>query len=340
MTRHRFPVLLAAALSLGLGSVRAARFDAPPSVRQQVGRPYLIAHMRGAAADRLIEQDDEIAAYLAAQFNTVVLYDIDGDLLKSEERIAFETSFARAHRLHILLGKPTEVDAISDDEIRERLSLWDRYGHDEIIGVFFLHDDVFLLHTSVERQRHLYALAHDTVPDWPVFGMIGEFGFAASPDDVASYFDAAAFDHLFMLMYPLNIGYLTGVTLDSAAAADPDGDMHHYVQRYVSRMGEKFIARLRPGQIAVVVIQTFAYDVESIGRTPRPADIMIQATVGGDALRSIAGQERNHSMACFLWDGSRTGMFGLWQRQDWMTTVEQANRLDELRSGEEVRSNP
>ena len=107
---------------------------------------------------------------------------------------------------------------MTDDEIRERLSLWDRYGHDDILGVFFVHDDVFLLHTSVERQRHLYALAHDTVPEWPVFGMIGELGFDASSNDVAQYFDPAAFDHLFILMYPLNIGYRTGVRLDSATA--------------------------------------------------------------------------------------------------------------------------
>ena len=341
MLRHRFAVVLAVALSSGLGPLaHAARFAAPPSVRQKFDREYLITHMRVAAADRLIEQNDEIAAYLAAQFNTIVLYDIEGALPKSEERIAYETSFARSHHLHILLGKPTEVTPpVSDDEIRERLSLWDRYGHDDVLGVFFVHDDVFFLHTTAERQRHLYALAHAIVPDWAVFGIIGEMGFDASSEEVAQYFDPSAFDHLLVIMYPLNTGYLTGVQLDSANAADPDADMRGYVQRYVSKMGEKFVAQLQEGQSAILVIQAFAYNVESIGRVPRPADILIQATLGGAVLRSVPGQERYHSIAYFLWDGARAGMFGLWQRPDWMTTVEQANRLEEVRGGE-VRLNP
>ena len=352
MTNRLSTVGVVALLALVPG-LRAARFDAPPPASRQVNRQYLVEHMRVAAADRLIEQDDEIAAYLAAQFNTIVLYDIeDGGLPKSEERIAYETSFARAHGLHILLGKPTEVQsgaegkrrlrslaaaneaAVSDDEIRERLSLWNLYGHDLIIGVFFVHDDVFLIHTGVERQRHLYALAHDVVPDWSVFGIIGEFGFDATDDDVARYFDPSAFDHLFILMYPLNIGYLTGVQLDSTTSADPDDDMHRYVQRYVARMGEKFISHLQPGQLAILVDQSFAYVAEPAGHIPRPSDIMIEATLGNDLVRSIAGQERNHSLAYFLWDGSRAGMFGLWQRQDWITTAEQVNRFEEFRGGE------
>lgn len=325
------------AIGLVLGFVPALRADS-------------VDHMRVAAADRLIENDDEIAAYLAAQFNTIVLYDVEQGLPKSEERIAYETSFARAHGLRVLLGKPTELEnaegkrrlrslsvpsqvSLSDDDIRDRLLLWSRYGHDVVIGVFFLHDDAFLIHASVERQRHLYALAHDTVPDWAVFGIIGEFGFDAPPDDVARYFDPAAFDHLFVLMYPLNIGDVTGVRLDSANSADPDDDMRRYVQRYVAHMGEKFLSRLQPGQTAILVLQAFAYDVESSGRIPRASDIMIQATVGNDVLRTIAGQERNHSLAYFLWDGSRAGMFGLWQRPDWITRADQANRLEELRSG-------
>jgi hypothetical protein len=305
-----------------------------------------IEHMRIAAADRLIERDDEIAAYMGAQFNTLVLYDIEDGLPKSEERIAFETSFARAHGLSVLLGKPTEAQApllprrrravlnISpDDAIRERLRLWAFYGSDVILGVFFLHDDAFLLQTTVERQRHLYALSHETVPAWPVLGIIGEFGFDASAADVDRYFDPAAFDHLLVLMYPLNAGDVTGVRLDSAQSADPDSDMRGYVRRYIARMQQKFVSRLRPGQLAILVIQAFAYDVEPVGHVPRPSDIMIEASLGSDLLRAIPGQEGNHAVAYFLWDGSRGGMFGLWQRGDWMNAAESANRLAEIRNG-------
>jgi len=293
-------------------------------------RRVAIEHMRIAAADRLIESDDEIAAYIGAGFNTVVLYDNEQwGAPKSEERIAFETTFARSHRLHVVLGKATETADVTDDEIRDRLRLWDRFGHEEIIAVFFLHDDAFLIHARVERQRHLYALAHATVPDWYVLGMIGEFGFDASPDAIANYFDPDAFDHLVVLMYPLNIGAVTGVQLDSASSADPDSDMREYVRRYVTRMNEKFIRRLHSDQLVILLIQAFAYTVEPVGRVPRSADITIQASLGSQLIRATQGQERNHALAYFLWDGSRSGMFGLWQRADWRGAAEDVNRAEE-----------
>ena len=373
MTFSGFRAAFALVLFLGFAPFSpAARLEDSPDreIARDARRLRLIQNMRIAASARLIEQDDEIAAYVSAGFNTVVLYDTEESsdsgvgLLKSEERIAFEVGFARAHGLHILLGKATEpvtsqvtdggrtarllgvsgqrlhafaaagTAAVSDEEIRDRLSLWDRYGHDEILGVFFLHDDAFLIHAGVERQLHLYNLAHETVPDWYVLGMIGEFGFDASAEEVARYFDPSAFDHLIVLMFPLNIGDVTGVRLDTVSSADPDADMRQYVQRYVTRMGEKFISRLNPDQLAVLLIQAFAYNGEPAGHVPRPADIQIQATVGNALVREIAGQERNRAVAYFLWDGGNGAMFGLWQRPDWRAAAEDANRSRDDRVGQ------
>ena len=333
MTRSHRGATFAVVAFLGLVSPSiAARFDDVAKVAQAAHRRALIEHMRIAAADRLIEQQDEIAAYTGAGFNTVVLYDTEEwGGLKNEERIAFETTFARAHHLHIVLGKATEMSDVSDDEIRDRLQLWDRYGHDDVIAVFFLHDDAFLIHAGVERQRHLYTLAHETVRDWYVLGMIGEFGFNASTEEVAQYFDPNAFDHVIMLMFPLNIGYVTGVRLDSATAADPDASMREYVRRYMARMTEKFISHLNHDQLVIVLIQAFAYTVEPAGHIPRPADVIIQAEAGSQLLQKTAGQERNRALAYFLWDGSRSGMFGLWQRPDWRDAAVDANRAGEQR---------
>jgi len=316
-----------------LSLLLAAHLEARPDrdIIRDARRHYLVEHIRIAATDRLIERPDEIAAYLDANFNTVVLYDTEGNgPLKSEERIAFELAFARAHGLHVLIGKATELaPQVSDAEIRERLSLWDRWGSDVILGVFFLHDDACLIETSVERQRHLYAIAHDTVPDWYVFGMIGEFCDARS--DSAYYFDPNAFDHLIMLMYPLSLSEVTGTHLDSATSADPDEDMRRYVHGYIERMGEKFISHLRPGQVVLLVIQSFAYYNDDAGHVPRPSDVDIQATVGNASLRAIAGQAQNQSIAYYLWDGSRAGMFGLWQRTDWMAAAVRSN--DQIERG-------
>ena len=314
------------ALFLGFAQVLSAHdSDRARQLLQSALRRYQVAHMRIAAADRLIEQPDEIAAYIGARFNTVVLYDTEDSsgFLKTEARIAYEVEFARAHGLHILLGKATEVSPpATDDAIRERLTLWAASGHDVILGVFFLHDDACLIQATVERQRHLYAIAHETVPDWYVFGMIGGFCYGPPEEEVARYFDPNAFDHLIILMYPLNGGGLV-------TSVDPDNEMRRYVVNYVEQMGERFISRLRPGQFAVLVIQAFAYHGEPATQMPRAEDIDIQATAGNAALREIQGQAANRSLAYFLWDGSRGGMFGLWQRPDWMAAAESANRLSE-----------
>lgn len=331
------------------------REDPERDTSRESARLNRVRYMRVAAADRLIEDEDEIHAYIDAGFNTVVLYDTENGSLKSEERIAFETSFVRTHGLSIILGKATEPffaatsehavaaetrrqkrslgvaasAAVSDDEISDRLRLWDRYANDLIVGVFFLHDDAFYIRASVERQRHLYDLARKSVPDWDVFGMIGEFGFAASAEDVDRYFDAAAFDHLIMLMYPLNLGYVTAMPLDTISSADPDADMRLYVRRYIEGMGERFIKRLEPGQLTVLVVQAFAYDGEPAGHIPRPSDVAIEASLGTELLRELPGQEANRAVAYFLWDGARGGMWGLLQRGDWTGAAENVNSTQE-----------
>ena len=323
------------------------RDDQERSANREAARVDRVRYMRVAAADRLIENEDEIHAYVDAGFNTVVLYDTENGLLKSEERIAFETSFARAHGLRIILGKATEPltaaatrrqkralgvspsSAASDDEIRDRLRLWDRYVRDLIVGVFFLHDDAFYIRAPVARQRHLYALAQQAVPDWDVFGMIGEFGFAAPAEEVERYFDPSTFDHLIMLMYPLNLGYVTAMPLDTVKSPDPDADMREYVNRYMTAMGERFIKRLKPGQLTVLVVQAFAYHGEPAGSIPRPSDVAIEVSLGTDLLREMPGQEENRSIAYFLWDGSRGGMWGLLQRGDWTGAAGDVNSTQE-----------
>ncbi len=357
MSTRRLFALVLALTAFGSAASERDREDPDRDISGETARQRRVLSMRVAAADRLIEGEDEIGAYIAAGFNTVVLYDTENGLLKSEQRVAFETTFARAHGLRIILGKATEPltattperaasgashrrkrtlgaplsASASDAEIRERLRLWDRYGNDLIVGVFFLHDDAFFIRTSVERQRHLYELARQTVPDFDVFGMIGEFGFAASSEDIQRYFDPTAFDHLIMLMYPLNLGYVTGMPLNTISSPDPDAEMHLYVNRYITRMNERFIQRLRPGQLTILVVQTFTYDGEPAGHVPRRSDVTIQASLGTDLLRELPGQEGNRSIAYYLWDGSRSGMSGLLQRTDWNDAAEQVNGSQEAR---------
>ena len=353
-----------------LESVTAAErgeHDRPERLRDDWRREALET-MRVATAERLISEPAELHAYLAAGFNTLVVFDTNGYdesgtawIFKSEDQIRAETAFAREQGLPLVLGMAVEpyvaeisktagyslapfaisrhfatatsgvaangsIPQATDAEIRERLELWKKYGDDVILGVFPWYDDVFWQTVDVARQRHVYRLIKDIAADWYVFGMIGEFGFNATDDAMARYYDPAAFDHLIVLMYPFNVGAaVIGFPLDNVASSDPDGDMTRYVDQYVARMDQKFFRHLQVGQLILLVGQAFYYLGEPEGHIPRPNDIAIMMRRGNEQLRKVAGQNRNHSAAYYFWGSEGSAVVGLSQRSDWLVAVRDVN---------------
>ena len=346
----------------------AARPDGGDQLERREGnwRRRALQTMRVASAARLISEPADLRAYLAAGFNTLVVFDATGYNesgtawnLKTEDQIRDETAFAREKGLPLVLGMAVEpyVAALSagresslgrrgqlaptmeavaanglipqatDTEIRQRVELWEKYGDDVIVGVFPWYDDVFWQTVDVDRQRHVYRLIKDIVPDWYVFGMIGEFGFNATDDDVARYYDPAAFDHLIVLMYPFSVGAeVTGFPLDNVASPDPDGDIMRYVDRYVARMDERFFRQLKAGQLILLVGQAFYYTSDPAGHIPRPEDIEIMMQRGTEQLRKVAGQERNHFAGYYYWGSERSPIVGLSQRSDWLAAARGVNQ--------------
>ncbi|HEY6843460.1 MAG TPA: hypothetical protein VI391_04780, partial [Thermoanaerobaculia bacterium] len=156
---------------------------------------------------------------------------------------------------------------------------------------------------------------HDVVPDWFVFGMIGGGGIHATPEDIVRYYDRDAFDHLIVILYPFNL------------AISIFDDVNAYIDDYVARMGERFIGQLKQGQLVLLVIQAFAYEAESASHVPLASSITAEAAAATAALQKIGGQQHNAALAYFLWDGSRAGMFGLWQRPDWIGAAQRVNQI-------------
>lgn len=336
--------------------------DRPPHERRDADwRRDALTNLHVASSEHLIQDADDIASYRSAGFNALVVFDVDGCdqsgtswIFKSEDRIREETEFARAENMPLIIGLAVEpfttasnessrpqrhpfaaftsavsanatIPAATDDEVAARVSLWQKYGDDIVLGTFPWYDDVFVQHVAVERQRHIYRLIKSAAPHFIMFGMIGDFGFNASDDDIAQLYDPSSFDHLIVLMYPYNLGAVaTGVALDHDASPDPDGDVQRYVDRYVERMNERFFAQLRRGQLLLFVIQAFYYDGEADGRQPRPADIDIMTHRSGEAVRRITGQDANYSVAYFYWGGNAS-IVGISQRQDWLGAVANIN---------------
>ena len=278
--------------------------------------------------------------YRDAGFNTVMVYDAEtfdagrsAWNFKTEDEIRTTTTFARVNRVPLIVGLSVEpfaaasIPAATDDELRARLTLWKSYGDDVILGVSPWYDDVFLDRIGVERQRHVYAIVKEASPDWSVFGIIGEFGFDATDDEIAAHYDPAAFDHLAVLMYPFNVGaQVTGFSLDNVASADPDGDIERYVDRYIARMNERFFRTLGPEQMVLLVVQAFYYPNDPAGHIPRGEDIRIMVQRGNDDLRDLAGQRRNGSIAYCCWGGNGAPFTGLGDRGDWIIAARDNSR--------------
>ena len=335
--RIRCAVLLALLSGTFVFAAQPDRRDVPPPLEIDWRRDAL-ANLRVAVTNHLITKPTELAAYIAGGFNAFVLFDAESFNdsatawnFKSEDEIRAETSFARDHGLPIILGMAVEpygaIPQASDIEIIQRVQLWRNYGDDVIIGVFPWYDDVFLFHVDVDRQRHVSSLIKQTAANWYVFGMIGEFGFNATKDDVARYFDPSTFDHLIVLMYPYNVGAeVTGFPLDNVASPDPDGDITRYVDRYITHMDDKFFRVLHGGQLILLVGQAFYYTGEIAGHIPRANDIAIMTLRGNERLREIPGQTDNYSAAYYWWGGESSAIVGLSQRSDWLASVREVHQ--------------
>ena len=237
----------------------------------------------------------------------------------SRRRLAFAPPSSHSVR------ESAVIPGASDDVIESRITLWKKYGGDIVLGVFPWYDDVFWQNVGLERQHHVYEVIKSLATDWYVFGMIGDFGFNASEEDVARHYDPSAFDHLIVLMYPYNVGTnTTNFPLDNVASIDPDGDIGRYVDRYIRRMSEKFFGKLERGQRVLLVVQAFYHADEPEGHRPRANDVDIMARRGSQALRAVAGQEENFSAAYFYWGGEES-IVGISRRPDWVGAITGVN---------------
>ena len=308
---------------------------------QQQWRREALETMRVAAASRLISDPRELDAYVGAGFNTLTLFDVNGFAefgagwdFKSAEQIRTETAFARSKGLPLVIGMAVEphdtsagrIAEATDDEIRARVELWKTYGNDVIIGVFPWYDDVFWQTVDVGRQLHVYEVIKAAAPEWYVFGMIGEFGFKASDEEVRLRFEPAAFDHLIVLMYPYDLCATVGASLDHVASSDPDGELSRYIDRYIDGMEQKFFRFLRSGQLIVLVGQSFYYSGQTEGRIPRRQDIVIMMSRGSERVRAMAGQEKNYSAAYYYWGAEGASVVGLSQRSDWLDAAREVHQ--------------
>jgi hypothetical protein len=252
-------------------------------------------------------------------YNSVMLGDLAGwnAATRTWQRpddvaIAQQLELARAYDFSILLeipavvgippavaGGASELVALSDAELRERVELWNRYGQTEIVGIFFVPDDPFYLGIAASDMRRWSGISRQIAPELPILGMAGEYALSMPPEQRAMHWAPDAHDGLLLLNYPYNLGSVWGHPLDHETSPDPDAALAAYEADYVEAMRQALLKDLRPDQIVVPVIQTFYYAGDASGSIPRQRDIELQPRLLHAAMQSSLGQRDNYAMAYY-----------------------------------------
>jgi hypothetical protein len=232
-----------------------------------------------------------------------------------EATIAQQLELARQYDLSVFVEIPAVVVVppatagesnglvqLSDSEFRERIGLWSRYAREEIIGVFFVTDDPFLLEIAATDLERWSSISRQTAPELPILGLAGEYVLPMTAQQRAVHWAPAAYDGLLLLNYPYNLGGVWGHPLDHQKSPDPDGALAAYESAYIEAMRQALLKDLQPQQIVVPVIQTFYYTGDAPGSIPRQRDIEIQSRLVHAAMQNALGQGDNYAMG-YYYDG-------------------------------------
>jgi len=188
---------------------------------------------------------------------------------------------------------------LEDEELIDRLNLWESFDEGQIIGMHMTGDDPMYMGIPKERQNNWRLLAGFAVPEIPVMGLFGESCLDLTPEESALYYAPNSADVWLGIAYPYNLGWKIGRDLDHVRSKDPDGDVIRYLTYYFEKVAERYPEMFEPDQLVIPVIQTFVYQGETAGKTPRARDILLQVRVLNTLLRNEYGQSRNFAMGYF-----------------------------------------
>lgn len=189
---------------------------------------------------------------------------------------------------------------LEDEDLIDRLNLWESFDDGQIIGMYMAGDDPMYMRIPKERQDNWRVLAGFAVPQIPVMGMFGEACLDLTPEDSALYYAPNSADVWLGIAYPYNLGWIIGHDLDHVRSKDPDGDVIRYLTHYLEQVAKRYPEMFDRERLVIPVIQTFVYQGETAGKTPRARDILLQVRVLNTLLRTEYGQSRNFAMGYFF----------------------------------------
>jgi hypothetical protein len=324
-----------------------------------------VSYLRAAANtdfSRRPDGDNQLNAYRNLGFNTVVLSDQLGHdengtwTYMTDEQIQTAVLQARKYNMNIIVSiianhftvGEVEVPALSAEEVKERFSKWVACDRGDIIGVYLLGDDNFLILEPVENLRAWRLAVREVLDDVAVLGLMGEFCLLADAETRDQFFAPDTFDHMLLTVYPYNLSNHpvygpqiiaqlqikdpSVVALDNVTSVTPNGDQLRYLNAYFALVEERFTADFYPSQRIIPIVEAFEYVGEGAGKFPVPEDIETAVETSVERVREIFDDDGQWSaVTMFQWGaGEDTFPAGLAARPLWWDAVKFANTDLEL----------
>lgn len=324
------------------------------------GRRNRVSYLRGAAGtdfSRRANGDNQLNAYRNLGFNTVVLNDQLGHdsngvwTYMTDAQIEAAVLQARKYNMNIILAiianhfmvGEVEVPALSAAKVKERFAKWAAHDKGDIIGVYFLSDDNFLVLEQVANLRAWRLAVREVLDDVAVFGLMGEFCLLADAESRDQFFAPDTFDHMLLTAYPYNLSNHATygpliidqlqikdphiVALNNATSTTPTGDLTRYLAAYFALVEERFVVDFYPSQRIIPIIEAFEYVGEDAGKFPKPDDIETAVEVCVEAVREMFDDDGEWSAVTMFQWGNNGDTFpaGLADRPAWWDATKFAN---------------
>ena len=333
-------------------------------------RPCRVKYTRGAVQFNyyaLADAEQQLAAYKAEGYNTVLIDDASGYANGtwtriSEADVKTALDLARKYEMGVIVymyfseSTGLGVAAATTDEIKERVGLYVKYDQGEVLGVTGMYLDNFLVGDTLLEQKRWYDAVKEVSSSLSVYSIFGlDTAVVVDEPTLDATFSPACFDHILLYTLPY---YATnnfagaGAILAAVAAIDETFDpspldsgsadsqerLTQYMTACFSVAAYKLLDKIKQHQLVLPVVETIKVATDPSTKAPSPQCVETMASVSLSEIQTYTGAVENNALLFYKWGGAADDPLGLGHIDGsaWRVAVRSMNKYARLLNDEQV----